>query len=544
MSKLSKLRALLEKNSGYIIPITDEYQGEYTADQAKRLEYITGFSGSNGLSIIFKNEALFFTDGRYTQQAKTEVNKEFSLHDIMQIQNFDFNKYPKKLFYNPKLFTPTQLNNFPYFDFTPMEEDLVDKIWDNRPQAKINPFWEYPLEYAGKSSKDKFADIVKIMESKSADYLLITKSDSICWLLNIRGNDVDFNPVTHGYIILTKEKIHFFTNIEKAKNLNIETFPEEDIEKFILSIPKKKKVMYDSSSMSEYFVGLFDKAQMIHVKHDDPVTLPKAIKNDVEIEHAKKGHIKDGRALSKFFKWLEKNASNETEYSISVKLEEFRAQEENFITPSFPTIAGFKENGAIIHYRPHPEKSKTLQSEGMLLIDSGAQYLGCTTDVTRTICFGKPTKEQIKNYTLVLKGHIALMLINFPIGTSGSQIDALARQYLWKYGLNYAHGTGHGVGSCLNVHEGPQRIAPMNRYSQPLLEGMIISNEPGYYKNGEYGIRIENLVYVTKSKYNGFLKFENLTMVEYCNKLIDFDMLNEDEKEYLDKYHKQVQSIL
>jgi Xaa-Pro aminopeptidase len=546
--KIKSLQLLLSKNGdvGYIIPSCDEYQGEYIAQNARRLEYITGFTGSNGIAIIFSNRKnLFFTDGRYITQANLELDKEmFDIYNIADIYKFDWNNYPQTLYYNPKLFTLKQLDLFRNLNKISIDgEDLIDQILIDKPKKDSDNFWLYPEKYAGKSFEEKYEDLKKIMQKKGASYVLLTKSDSICWLLNIRGNDVPFNPVAHGYLLVGIEKIYFFTDLKKTEQIcklkNVEFYQEDKVQEFILSL-KEVSVLYDTKFTPIFFANLFEKAGLNTITSEDPTLLPKSIKNAVEINYAIEGHKKDAIALTQFLRWVETTVQDHEicESDLAIKLEEFRSQQEGFLMSSFPAICGYKENGAIIHYCAKKGSDKHLHPEGLLLIDSGGQYLGCTTDVTRTICLGKPTEEQKKRYTQVLKGHIALMLINFPIGTTGEHLDALARQYLWMDGVNYPHSTGHGVGSCLNVHEGPQRISPAREFSHPLTEGMILSNEPGFYKEGEYGIRIENLVYVTKSKYEGFLKFENLTIVEYCDKLIDQEMLTHTEIEYLREYMK------
>jgi Xaa-Pro aminopeptidase len=541
--RVKSLETLLAKygDISYVIPSCDEYQGEYIAANARRLEYITGFTGSNGMAVISaRGKSVFFTDGRYIAQSHKELDLSiFEIYNLSILPKFNWENYPKKLYYNPKLFTRKQLELFQNLELISIEEeDFIDQIWENRPAKEGVAFWHYPIEYSGKSFIEKYDDLRVIMKAKNVDYVLLTKSDSICWFLNIRGNDVPFNPVAQGYLIVGHETVHFFTDMNKIINIqdlhNVEFHHETEIENFIESV-NGSRILFDPKTSPIFFEKLFDKFAILKIASEDPTTLPKAIKNSVEIMHAKSGHLKDGKALSAFFKWLRKAVNEEILYEsdLEIKLEEFRSKQPGFLMSSFSAICGYQENGAIIHYHAKKGVDKQIKAEGILLIDSGAQYLGCTTDVTRTICLGTPTKEQKRRYTQVLKGHIALMLIHFPIGTSGEHLDVLARQYLWMDGLNYAHSTGHGVGSCLNVHEGPQRISPAREFSAPLQEGMILSNEPGYYKEGEYGIRIENLVHVVKSQYDGLLKFENLTMVEYCEELIDFDILTEEEMNYL-----------
>ena len=536
---------LASTNHGYIIPSHDEYQSEYV--NIKMLEYITGFSGSYGIAIIYpehlEQKSLFFTDGRYITQAKIQLDsKEFDIFNIKDLSNSK--QLPQhKLLYNPKFFTENQLKIFGT-SIEPATNDLAEEILSQHAPHLLSkpetPFWNYPIEYSGRSLSDKHKDLEQLWET--TDYIFITKSDSISWFLNIRGSDVDYNPITQGYLIISPSSIAFFTDcnkINQLKNMENVIFSSiESITEYIADI-SNKRILCDSKSTSVYFTNLFIQNHLSIIYAADPISIIKSIKNSTELKHAIDVHKRDGIAVELLLSWIKNNLGKIYESDVAIKLEELRKQQPGFIMSSFPTICGYKENGAIIHYRAQKGKDKLIEAESLLLIDSGGQYLGCTTDITRTIALGYPSIEQKTRYTQVLKGHISLMLIYFPIGTRGDQLDALARQYLWMDGQNYAHGTGHGVGSCLSVHEGPQSIS--TAHSVILKEGMILSNEPGFYKEGEFGIRIENLVYVKQSEYPGYLKFENLTLVSYDENLIAYDLLSSAEKNFLKHYNDLIE---
>lgn len=584
-TKLSNLRALFNSDNfdtynidGYIIPHSDEYQNEYTPDCSKRLEYITGFKGSNGIAIITKDNQYFWTDGRYQLQAKQEL-PDFTLCDrsfnviasdkrnaVMLSSSSSLQSKSRgshdndtykllrspgsssgpedddvvamRLGYNPMLFTSAQIEAFSKnLNLVPVTEDLVDKIWLDKPKAPNSAAYLYPIKYSGQDVLTKLEQVRKNFCSSNA---LITQPDSICWLLNIRGADIESVAVILGYLILSQDKATFFTDLSRISSeirlalQNVE-FKES---KQIFDILKETKefIMFDPASCPLGLQNLIANK----VEGVNPCLIPKSCKNEVEIQCAKAGHIKDAIALCEGLTWVQNNRGI-TEYDIAGKLTELRAKQSGYVTNSFPTIAGFRENGAIIHYNATMKGSKTIEGDGILLIDSGAHYLGCTTDVTRVLVFGKPTEEQKRRYTQVLKGHIALSRVKFPVGTFGCNIDILARQYLWEEALDYAHGTGHGVGNMLSVHEAPTYIGQVKTKAD-LKEGMIVSNEPGFYKEGEFGIRIENLMYVKKSSVEGFLEFEMLTLVPYARNLIDIKMLTEQEVDYLKIYYDRIKN--
>lgn len=515
---------------GYIVPSTDEFQSEYTASYARRLEYITGFTGSNGMAIVLKDKSLFFTDGRYLDQAARELDGgEFEIHDLFQIAQ---HLTPAILGYDDMLFTEKQLSYFSKNSLKAIEKNLIDQVWDNKPSFPVSDVCSYGSEYSGFNADIKISNIRSVMKDKGADYLLLTTSDSICWLLNIRASDIPFCPMLLSYLVISQNEIFLFTE-GNLNSKNIKIFPIAKIRSFLSGL--KGQIMLDNKSVPLGLVKLCTKV----ISTDDPCILPKACKDEVEIEGAKTSHLKDAVALCEAIAWIEELVQIEgvTEYEIGLKLTEYRSKQEGYVSDSFAAIVGFKENGAIIHYRAPAKGSKLVKGEGLLLIDSGGHYLGGTTDVTRTINIGIPTKEQKQRYTQVLKGHINLAKQKFVKGTTGGNLDVLARMYLWQDGLDYAHGTGHGVGNMLFVHEGPQNIS---RYSNIALQkNMIVSNEPGFYKKGSYGIRIENLQYV-RDLSNGFMQFESLTLVPYCRDLMEDSLLEESEVEFLRNYQERI----
>lgn len=575
---LNNLRTqMLQSNiNAYIIPSTDEFQNEYTPPQNKRLEFLTGFTGSNGIAIILQqndkndfanDKAAFFTDGRYILQAQKQLDK--NLFEV-----FDYSeKLPHKwleenlhknnaLGYNPILHTKSFIKNYQQFILKSIKDNLIDKIWLFRPKADLTEIFTLEENYSGKNHLAKINDISKKIKAENCEAYVITLPDSVCWLLNVRAHDIEFTPFALSLAILYFDgKIDWFID-ETRVNKNVkETLGEainikdpKDFEKIAKSL-SQKKILLDTNIAPIYFSEVFKDSQIID-KPDICVKM-KATKNKTEIEGAKLAHIIDGAAVTKFLYYLanHKNLSELTEFDLGEIILKFRQESPDFIYPSFATIAGFAANGAIVHYRAEQDFAKKIIGASLLLVDSGGQYKYGTTDITRTIAIGTPTSEQINNFTLVLKGHIALANAIFPHGTSGSQLDILARQYLWKQGLDYAHGTGHGVGSFLSVHEGPQRISKVPN-NIDLLPGMIVSNEPGYYKTNEYGIRIENLVVVeeanlgtnlsdkpeVKSKNNNdkFYCFKTLTRAPFDAKLVNFTNLTSCEKLWLKNYHMEI----
>jgi Xaa-Pro aminopeptidase len=553
MSNLKLLRKTLETlNLDYfILPNNDEFSNEYLPKSANRLEFITGFTGSNATIIIGQKKAAFFTDGRYTIQAATEVNnKDYEIHNLADkswakwlLEN---SKNNDKIGFDPKLHSLSAINYYQKIlekrKIVFLKENPVDHIWSSRPKAPATKAFIHDLKYAGISAEEKIKIITKNF-SKNADALILNSPISICWLLNIRATDIDFTPIALCHAIIYKNgKVDLFIDEKRLdpkvkKHLkNVKIISPKDLEKNILLL-KNKKIQLDPNYCNYWLASLLQKSKIIEAT--DPCLIQKACKNPTEIKGMIKAHEIDGAAVTKFLLWLKNEAKNIDEIKTTKKLLEFRKQNKEFFSPSFATISGFASNGAIVHYHATKKTNKKIKGNSLYLVDSGGQYFYGTTDITRTISIGKPTSEQKHNFTLVLKGHIALATAEFSNKTTGSDLDILARQFLQKEGKDYDHGTGHGVGCFLSVHEGPQNISKRKNeiYLKP---GMIISNEPGYYKTGEYGIRIENLVLVEKAKKKGFLKFKTITLAPIDLNLIDFKLLTEAEKSWLINYHQEI----
>ena len=551
MDKLKSLRAFMEKEglSALLIPRTDEFQGEYIAHCSERLKWLTGFTGSAGAAVLTKDKAAFFTDGRYTLQAKEEIPSYYELYNISQETSYQWvakNLSPTdRVGYDPWLFTETQLQRYNR-PLVPLKVNPLDALWEDRPTPPQDFVRLHPLKYAGESDESKRK---RIGASLKADHVLITSCDSIAWLLNIRGNDVPHTPIVHSVCLLCKDGSYdFFVNLDKVNGEIFNHLHQGggraiDIQQLLSHLKKLEgSCQVDPQAAPLILIQTLEEAGIKIIRGKDPCLLPKSLKNEVELKGAMEAHIQDGIALCRFLRWLEAQPleGETTELSAAQKLYEFRKEGQHFKDLSFDTISGFNSHGAIIHYRVSPESNIPLGKEGLYLVDSGGQYLTGTTDVTRTIAFGAPTAEQKDRYTHVLKGHISLAQAVFPGGTTGAQLDVLARQFLWQAGCDYDHGTGHGVGSYLSVHEGPQGISKRGT-DVPLKPGMILSNEPGYYKEGAYGIRIESLVQVIEIPHlKGFYGFETLTLAPLDLKLIDEFLLTESEKEWVKAYHERI----
>ena len=528
---------------GYVIPKNDDYFTEYS--KLNRLEVISNFSGSAGLAIILKNKNYLFTDGRYTIQSKIESGKNFKIYGFEKLINCSLFKN-LTLGIDPKLFTNTQIKNYflKYNKIKYVEKNLIDEIKKQKQHASI-PFFSLDKNIVGESINSKLNKITKYLKKNKCDYIFISAPENVAWTLNIRGGEGPNSPIPNSRLIVSKsKKILLISNLKKCKQLlknkiikKEEFLDVNDLPSKILHL-KGKNFIVDDKSCSIFYENLI-KSKFKIIKREDPIYLLKAIKNKTEIKNMINAHILDGVALTKFLFWIKKiNKKKITEVEAAKKLENFRKLNKNFLYPSFDTIAGSGKNGAIVHYRAKKENCRTINRNDILLCDSGGQYKYGTTDVTRTICFSKQNTK-IKNiFTKVLKGHIAVAMTDINKDDTGKKIDKKARKFLNMSNLDYAHGTGHGVGFFLNVHEGPQSITKINTVK--IREGMILSNEPGYYKNNEYGIRIENLLYVKKIKKN--LSFQNLTMAPIEKDLINFDLLTIDEKNYLFKYHLEVYS--
>ncbi len=543
INKIKILRNKFKQHNidGYVIPKNDDYFTEYS--KVNRLKVISNFTGSAGLAIILKNENYLFTDGRYTIQSQIESGKNFKIIGTEKLVNCNLFKN-LTLGVDPKLFTYKQIKKFflkfNYVKF--INKNLLDQIEKIRINDN-NPFFHLNKNIVGESRNSKLNKIAKYLKKNKSDYLFISAPENVAWTLNIRGNDGPNTPMPNSRLIVSRtKKIYLLAKKIKCKKLINQKIINSNqiIDLKEVSKLKGNSFIIDENTCSIYFENLI-KSKFIIKKREDPVYFFKSIKNKTEINHMIKSHISDGAALTKFLYWI-KNTNKKpiTEVQAQNKLEKFRKQNKNYLYPSFETIAGTGKNGAIVHYRAKPENCRFIKKKDIFLCDSGGQYKYGTTDVTRTLCFSKQS-QNIKNiFTKVLKGHIAVANSNLKKFSIGKKIDASARKFLKKSNLDYAHGTGHGVGFFLNVHEGPQSISKINKVK--IKEGMILSNEPGFYKKGKFGIRIENLVYVKKK--NKKLFFENLTMAPIEKDLINFNLLTNLEKNYLFKYHLNVYSKL
>ena len=556
-NKLIKLRRELTINNidGYIIPKNDEFFGEYVSPEKERLKYLTGFSGSAGQSLVLKKQAFLFVDGRYTLQAQKEVRKGFKVIQIHKTIPSDIlrkNKQKLRIGFDPRIYSLASLINLYKTEnvkLIPIKKNLIDKIWPNKPKLKFNKFFILKTQYAGKSFKNKINLICKILKRKKLKNLLVTAPENVAWTLNIRGKDNSYSPIPNcNAIVNYKKKITLIVENKKiSKNFKsqfgkvVKYVNPTDITAHFNSLDKKQNFLIDKFTCS-YFYREKIAERFKYIEEIDPIFFLKSKKNIVEINNTIKSHIADGTALTKFIYWIKNNINKIkiSELSAQKKLEQFRKKNKNYVSPSFNTISGSGPNGAIVHYRANSKTNRTIKTKDVYLCDSGGQYHYGTTDVTRTICFSKQS-QKIKNiFTKVLKGHIGVATYKLKKSTTGKKLDIVARSALKKAGLDYAHGTGHGVGYFLNVHEGPQAISKINNIK--LEEGMILSNEPGYYETNKFGIRLENLVFI--KKYKKKLRFENLTFAPIEKDLINFKLLNKKEKKYLNEYHKKIYMIL
>ena len=563
---LPKLRAAMAAQNldGFLIPHEDEYQNEYLPDCNERLMWATGFTGSAGAAIVTTDSAVMFVDGRYTLQVRGQVDG--TLFDYATMESGGMAAWLKsngktgQVFgYDPKLHSPSGLEKLQDAaddsgaTLLAISQNPIDAAWDDRPDQPRAPLNVQPLELAGQSHAEKRAAIGETLKSEGADAALITAPASIAWLLNIRGGDVMCSPLPLSTVILRASgQAELYVHADKltddvrAHLGNGVAVRDEDALPAGLAALANQTVWVDPAQSSAYmFNTLKDAGANIHADMD-PIMLPKAKKNAAEIAGTQAAHIRDGGALTRFLHWLATDAQSGKfdEIQAAQKLESFRQQLPGLKDLSFESISGAGSNGAHCHYRVNTSTNLRLETGSLYLIDSGGQYQDGTTDVTRTIAIGEPSAEMIKHFTLVLKGHIALSAIRFPAGTSGHALDALARMALWNHGLDYDHGTGHGVGAYLGVHEGPQRIAKTPS-SIALAPGMIVSNEPGFYKTDGYGIRIENLQFVHEPRHieggeRAMLGFETLTFAPIDRRLIDADLLSTGERDWVDAYHGEV----
>jgi len=566
VEKLALLRAALKHKgiNAYIIPFADLHIGENIPDHWRIITWLTGFTGSAATVVITDAFAGFWTDSRYFIQAEKELTG--SGFELVKPHAFQLREYTdwlaenlnpgSRIGFDGRIFSIGRFRtlrkkldgkNIIYNESC----DPVSELWFERPPMPSSAAWEHPLEFSGKDRSRKIAEVRDEMIKKGVDFHLLTSPDDIMWLLNIRGNDVSYSPVLLSFALIGIRKFILFVDKSKIPkkladefiNLGIEMIPYNEIGKHISSLAEGSSILIAPATTSIMLYNSIPKHLKI-VKNTCIPSILKSKKNKTEIENISKVMLKDGIALTRFFRWIETNYEiiSMTERSVIEKLENFRRDQEGYIGPSFAAIAAFNEHSALPHYSPVQDKDTEIGNSGIFLVDSGGQYLGGTTDITRTISIGLPAPRQKKDFTLVLQGHIKLARAKFPLGTRGYQLDVLARQPMWENGLNYGHGTGHGVGYCLNVHEGPQNISPSD--NKAVIEpGMLISNEPAIYREGEYGIRIENLVICyedEETEFGQFLKFDTVSLCYIDKNLIDKSELNDDEISWINNYHQEV----
>ncbi|MBV8061287.1 MAG: aminopeptidase P family protein [Alphaproteobacteria bacterium] len=572
-SRLSALKTQLVAQGldGFLVPMSDEYQSEYVPDSAKRITFLSGFTGSAGFIVVLGEKAAFFTDGRYTLQAQQQVGAPYIQLDINLTTPSDWvveqATTGQTIGFDPWLMTHTTIErlqeklNAKGIHLRAATTNPVDAVWLDHPAAPAAPIHPYDTIYAGETSADKRTKLATELRHNNTAATIITDPASIAWLLNVRGGDVPNTPLPLSFAILYADaKVDWFVDPRKITDTlpahvgsDVTFYPTAALTATLEKLAAQsqqtgQKIRIDPTRSAYHIVETLVQAGAKLDRNIDPCELPKACKNVTELDGMRAAHRRDGAALTRFLCWLDGAWINGdvTELSAEETLAGMRTTNNLYRGPSFDTIAGAGAHGAIVHYRATQTTNKKLEMGQLFLLDSGGQYLDGTTDVTRTVAIGKPTDEMRDRFTRVLKGHIALASICFPPGTTGAELDVLARQYLWEEGLDFNHGTGHGVGSYLGVHEGPQNIS--RRSATPLKPGMVVSNEPGFYKTGEFGIRIENLQAVVEIKGlpgdKPMLGFETLTLAPIDRHLIAVDMLTPPEKEWLDAYHARVRDII
>jgi len=556
----------------YLIPSSDPHQSEYVPEIWQRRKFISGFTGSAGNVFITQKKAGLWTDSRYFLQAEQELDKniftlfKMGIPDVLSLEDWILKELKKD---ETLGVDPQVVSHKNYMDLKKkleeksiklksIETNLVDVIWEDRPDLSKRKIDIYEERYAGESTASKLKRLRIKMAEEDAEVHVVTLLDSIAWLFNIRGSDVEFNPVAISYAVVTAEKALLFIDPDKINEKVRQTLREaidildyKDFNSELQSLAEKGcRVWLDEASVNQWIVGTLGKGVKLLLK-PGPIKMFKAIKNNTEISGFKAAHIRDGAAMVKFLYWLEQSVGKikVTEVSAIKKLAEFRAKNDLFRGLSFETISSYSAHGAVVHYAANPETDIPLKPEEIYLVDSGGQYLDGTTDITRTLCLGSPTEEQKDSFTRVLKGMIDLLTTSFPQGTVGKQLDTIARMPLWEKGLNYGHGTGHGIGTYLNVHEGPHSISYYRCIGIGLEPGMITTIEPGYYKENEFGIRIENVALVVKdeeksSEELSFYKFENLTLCPIDLRLVKKKLLSKREINWLNNYHKKVYETL
>ena len=569
--RLAALRALMKQHDidAYLVPTDDFHCSEYVGDYFKCREFITGFTGSAGTAVITRDAAGLWTDGRYFIQAARQLEgsgvtlyrmgeegvstmEEFLLDTLKPGQCLGFDGRTMTAGQGAKLEQKLAEKNVSIS----CQLDLIGDIWADRPALSCEPAWSLDVKYAGKPRNEKLAEIRKLMAEKKADYFLLTSLDDIAWLLNIRGNDIACNPVVLSYLVMTQSRVLLFAQsaafspelTEELRQDAVTLKPYHDVYNYVAGIPAGKTVLLDTSS-ANYTLRRSLPEQITVLEDTNLTLLPKAVKNAVEVANMKKAHIKDGVAVTKFIFWLKKTIGKEeiTELSAADKLEEFRKQGEHYIGPSFDPILSYGSHAAIVHYSATQETNIPLQQKGLLLADTGGQYLEGTTDITRTIVLGETTEKEKEFFTRVLRGNLRLASAKFLKGCSGKNLDYLAREPLWEIGEDYNHGTGHGVGFLLNVHEGPNgfrwKTAPGARETAAFWEGMITTDEPGYYVEGEFGIRHENMMVCKKAEKKPcgqFMEFETITLAPFDLDAVLPELMTEKERQLLNAYHEKV----
>ncbi|RUW25980.1 aminopeptidase P family protein [Mesorhizobium sp. M4B.F.Ca.ET.215.01.1.1] len=569
--RVALLRQWLAENGldGFIVPRADEHQGEYVADRSARLKWLTGFSGSAGVAIVLSDRAFVFVDGRYTLQVRSEVDLDiFAIESLIDNPPATWIKdnlgKGARLGFDPWLHTLSEVKALKASaeqsgaTLVPLDQNPIDIIWKDQPEPPVAPVEIHPIGFAGDLAKDKLARLAAAIDKDGATHAVLTDPSSIAWVFNIRGGDVPHTPLALGFAILAADGKHQlfmdqrkFPRMVAAYLTQLADLHEPgEFEAAVVALAKGgARIALDPVLAAERLRMLVEDNGGSVVSAPDPARIPRATKNQAEINGSRAAHRRDGAAVAKLLCWLDRQQPGTLdEIAVVTRLEEVRRQTgEETQMPlrdvSFDTISGAGPNGAIMHYRVSRATSRKLADGELFLLDSGGQYQDGTTDITRTVPVGQPTEEMRERFTLVLKGMIGISMLRFPAGTRGSEIDAVARVALWKHGCDFAHGTGHGVGSYLAVHEGPQRIARTG--TEKLLAGMMLSNEPGYYKEGAYGIRIENLVLVTAAEQveGGDIAmhgFETLTLAPIDKRLVRTDLLTRDELHWLDTYHARV----
>lgn len=569
-ARLRQLRKAMAKANidALILPSNDPHQSEYVAEYWKVREYFSGFTGSAGVLIVLADYAALWTDSRYFLQAEKELEGSgIVLHRLVQQTApehlhwlIDYLPEGSTIGGEADMFSVHQVYYLERLGRSKSiqikaAKNIIGTVWKKRPDMPGSIAYDFDIKYAGVSREDKLARLRAFMKEKGVNYYFVTALDEIAWLLNIRAWDVDFMPVVLSYLLVGEKNATLF-----VKDYKIPNPLKEKLKAAGIALKDYGSIIHGLGAISTHKAVYADKhnfswkCQMsMHdniILGESVITPWMSIKNPTEIQHFKDVMVKDGVALVKLYRWLEDTLGNRSvkETEVATQLAKFRSEQEGYKGESFPAIVGYESNGAIVHYRPKEEDCASIEKEGMLLLDSGGQYINGTTDITRTVHFGTPTPEQRKHYTLVLKGNIALQTVHFPKGTTGAQLDALARFPLWREGLDYGHGTGHGVGFFLGVHEAPQGFAPnikSTRGATPIEENTVSSNEPGYYQSGAYGIRIENLMQCVPSNKNpDFLAFEVLTLFPIATNMIDNSLLNYPERVWLNRYHRRVYSAL